>query len=93
MSAPAAGPATMRPTSVAASRPCSPRSSAPAHGNSTLGCGFETSERLGAFDAVLAASAMAHGATALVSADAAFAGVPGITLIPLDATDLADRLT
>ena len=71
-----------------------PLLSARAHGNSMLGCGyFETSERLGAFDAVLAASAMAHGATALVSADAAFAGVPGITLIPLDATDLADRLT
>lgn len=54
---------------------------------------FETTERLGAFDAVLAASAMAHGATALVSADAAFAGVRGVTLIPLDAPDLADRLT
>lgn len=53
---------------------------------------FEASERLDAFDAVLAASAMTHGAAALVSADAAFAGVPGITLIPLDAPDLADRL-
>ncbi len=34
---------------------------------------FERSEELGAFDAVLAAAAAASGATALVSADAAFA--------------------
>jgi predicted nucleic acid-binding protein len=34
---------------------------------------FESHERLGAFDAVLVASASARGATALVSADTAFA--------------------
>lgn len=39
---------------------------------------FERDERLGAFDAVLAASAAARGATALVSADGAFAGAPNV---------------
>jgi predicted nucleic acid-binding protein len=46
---------------------------------------------LGAFDAVLAAVALAHGADALVSADAAFAAVPGLVLID-PATTAVDRL-
>lgn len=37
---------------------------------------FESTERVGAFDAVLAAAAMTSGATALVSVDAAFAEIP-----------------
>jgi predicted nucleic acid-binding protein len=36
---------------------------------------FERSDRLGAFDAVLAAAAMARNASALVSADVAFASI------------------
>ncbi len=40
---------------------------------------FERSERLGAFDAVLAAAATAGGATALVSVDTAFAEVAPLT--------------
>ncbi len=39
---------------------------------------YERSERLGAFDAVLGATAIGHGATALVSADPAFAELKGI---------------
>ena len=39
---------------------------------------FESSERLGSFDAVLAAAATAAGARALVSVDAAFAEVAGL---------------
>ncbi len=39
---------------------------------------FEESRALGAFDAVLAAAALATGATALVSADRAFATVKGL---------------
>ncbi len=47
---------------------------------------FERSKRLGAFDAVLAASARDSGAAALVSADTAFAAVPSLThVIPDDA--------
>ncbi len=37
---------------------------------------FERNDRLGAFDAVLAATALAHGVEALVSADRWFASVP-----------------
>jgi hypothetical protein len=47
----------------------------------SLGAGlrlFESTERLGAFDAVLAATATASGATALVCADSAFAEVPAL---------------
>jgi predicted nucleic acid-binding protein len=45
---------------------------------------FEAHDGLGAFDAVLAASALARGADALVSADEAFAVVPGlVTLGPM----------
>jgi predicted nucleic acid-binding protein len=54
---------------------------------------FERNERLGAFDAVLAASAMGSGASALVSADAAFAAVPGLTHIVPDDTGIAELLT
>ena len=39
---------------------------------------FERHERLGAFDAVLAAVALEHGAEALVSADAGFTGIRGL---------------
>jgi predicted nucleic acid-binding protein len=39
---------------------------------------FEAHERLGAFGAVLAASAIGRGAAALVSADAAFGDVSGL---------------
>jgi predicted nucleic acid-binding protein len=47
---------------------------------------FERNERLGAFDAVLAATAIDTGATAFVSADSAFAGVTGLPhVIPDDA--------
>jgi len=45
---------------------------------------FERSERLGAFDAVLAAAAVARGADALVSADADFATVAGLTHVVPD---------
>ena len=40
---------------------------------------FEKVDRLGAFDAVLAASAMAIDASAFLSADRAFAAVPGLS--------------
>ncbi|MGI8537414.1 MAG: type II toxin-antitoxin system VapC family toxin [Mycobacteriales bacterium] len=43
---------------------------------------YAGSTRLGAFDAVLAAATLAAGAEALVSADAAFAEVPGLTHVP-----------
>jgi predicted nucleic acid-binding protein len=39
---------------------------------------FESQAELGAFDAVLAATALSHGADALVSADQSFASVPGL---------------
>ena len=42
---------------------------------------YERSPELGSFDAVLAAAALAIGAQALVSADRAFAVVPGLTHI------------
>jgi hypothetical protein len=54
---------------------------------------FERSERLGAFDAVLAASAMDSGASALISADAAFGTVPGLTHIIPDEIGIAALLT
>jgi uncharacterized protein len=47
---------------------------------------FERHERLGAFDAVLAAAAMDADASAFVSADGVFAGVPGLPhVVPDDA--------
>jgi hypothetical protein len=45
---------------------------------------FERSQRLGAFDAVLAAAATASGATALVSVDTAFAEVAGLSHVVPD---------
>lgn len=41
-------------------------------------------DRLGAFDAVLAAAALGRQATALVSADVAFSAVPGLTAVVPD---------
>ena len=52
---------------------------------------FETTPRLGAFDAVLAAAAAEAGAVALVSADTAFRDVPDITHVLPD-TDGVSRL-
>ena len=47
---------------------------------------FEHNERLGAFDAILAATALDTGASALVSADSAFADVASLShVIPDDA--------
>jgi uncharacterized protein len=46
---------------------------------------FESVDRLGAFDAVLAAGAIAAGAAALVSADNAFPDVPGLVHVVPDA--------
>lgn len=45
---------------------------------------FAANDRLGSFDAVLVAAAMAVGADALVSADVAFGAVPSITHIVPD---------
>jgi hypothetical protein len=42
---------------------------------------FERHERLGAFDAILAAATLSTGAQALISADMAFAAVPALTHI------------
>ncbi len=53
---------------------------------------FETTPRLGAFDAVLAAAAAKAGATALVSADTAFADLLDISHIIPDATGIASVL-
>jgi uncharacterized protein len=53
---------------------------------------FEHSERLGAFDAVLAASAIDIGAHALISADAAFATVAGLTHVTPDETGVTALL-
>jgi uncharacterized protein len=52
---------------------------------------FELHPELGAFDAVLAAVAIAHGAEALVSADGAFAAIPGLVWID-PATPAVDSL-
>jgi predicted nucleic acid-binding protein len=49
---------------------------------------FERDERLGAFDAVLAATALRLDVEALVSADMAFAAVPKLPFVPLDSSDL-----
>jgi uncharacterized protein len=51
---------------------------------------FRASDRLGAFDAVLAASALLAGAQALVSADSAFADLSGLVFVnPADPQALA----
>lgn len=54
---------------------------------------LERTPRLGAFDAVLAAAAAATGATALVSADTAFADVPDITHVLPDRNAVTKLLT
>lgn len=53
---------------------------------------YERSERLGAFDAVLAAAAEAAGAQALVSADTAFAELKAVKHVMPDATGMATLL-
>lgn len=53
---------------------------------------FEAVDRLGAFDAVLAAAAIAIGAEALVSADRGFSSVPGIVHVVPDASGIAGLL-
>jgi predicted nucleic acid-binding protein len=53
---------------------------------------FERHEELGAFDAFLAAAAIAHGARALVSADEAFAAVDGLRYVNAAAPELGALL-
>ena len=53
---------------------------------------FEGTEGVGAFDAVLAAAAVAAGATALVSADGGFGDVPDLRHISPDAAGVAALL-
>jgi uncharacterized protein len=53
---------------------------------------FRASDDLGAFDGVLAATAVRHGAEALVSADAAFGGVTELRHVPLSQSPEALRL-
>jgi predicted nucleic acid-binding protein len=50
---------------------------------------YERTERLGAFDAVLAAAAAGAGARALVSADAAFGEQTGVAHVTPDAAGVA----
>lgn len=47
---------------------------------------------LGAFDAVLAAAARDRGADALVSADSAFSGIPGLRHVDPSGSDLDELL-
>jgi predicted nucleic acid-binding protein len=54
---------------------------------------FEHSEQLGAFDAVLAASAIGAGATALISADSAFATIPTLAHVVPDEQGVAGLLS
>ena len=49
---------------------------------------FEQHERLDPFDAVLAATSLAHGADAFVSADRAFADVDGLPFVDLGGPEL-----
>ncbi len=53
---------------------------------------FEGDERLGAFDAILAASAAARDATALVSADSAFAARPDVAHVVPDQRGVSQLL-
>jgi uncharacterized protein len=53
---------------------------------------FERTDRLGAFDAVLAAAAAASGASALVSADAAFASAVDVTHVVPNELGVAELL-
>jgi len=54
---------------------------------------FERNAPLGAFDAVLAATALGAGAESLVSADRSFAGVRGLTFVDLAAPELLLSIT
>lgn len=54
---------------------------------------YEREPALGAFDAVLAAAAIAAGADALVSADRAFTGIRGLRWVDLGSGELASLLT
>jgi predicted nucleic acid-binding protein len=54
---------------------------------------FELSPSLGAFDAVLAATALNSGARTLVSADAAFADIPQLSYISPSAAGVAALLS
>jgi uncharacterized protein len=54
---------------------------------------YERSEQLGAFDAVLAATALSAGAQALVSADSAFAAVPSLLHVIPDETGVTALLS
>ncbi len=54
---------------------------------------FERIEGLGAFDAVLAATALDAGASALLSADTAFAAVPGLPHVVPDSVGVTDLLS
>lgn len=53
---------------------------------------FEREDGLGAFDAALAASAIAAGADALVSADRSFEGVRGLRWVDLAGDELRELL-
>ena len=53
---------------------------------------FEASHDIGPFDAVLAASALRRGATALVSADRGFATVPGLRHLDPATPDFVEAL-
>lgn len=54
---------------------------------------FAGNDRLGAFDAVLAAAAVRRGASALVSADQAFASVEGVPHVDPNEPDYLTTLT
>lgn len=54
---------------------------------------FEAGDRIGAFDAVLAATAVARGATALVTADRGFMDIGDLTVIALDTPEFLARLS
>ncbi len=54
---------------------------------------FERFDDLGSFDAVLAAAAIDSGASALVSADAAFASVPDLAHVTPDVPGVASLLS
>lgn len=51
---------------------------------------FQHHPELGAFDAVLAATAIARHAEAMISADSAFASVPGLPFVDLASEELDD---
>ncbi len=54
---------------------------------------FAGRDRLGAFDAVLAAAAIGTGASALVSADDDFSGVPDLAYVRADAAGIASLVS